>query len=99
MTTEQMIKHIRKIIWDLSGEKELQAERILTKLYKRRDRAARDLPTKTVESFNALSFIDAIKEGYIYQLVDGDWCYDSSRYGTASEALKALNDHLSRTCA
>ena len=54
MTTEQLIKHIRNIIWDLSGDKEEQAERILAKLYKRRDRG---VSAKKVETFKELSFI------------------------------------------
>lgn len=94
MTTEQLIKHIRNIIWDLSGDKEEQAESILAKLYKRRDRG---LSAKKVETFKELSFIEAKKEGLIYQLTDGDWCYDNTRYDTATDALKACNDHLRKT--
>lgn len=94
MTTEQLIKHIRNVIWDLSGDKEEQAERVLAKLYKRRDRG---VSAKKVETFKELSFIEAKKDGLIYQLTDGYLCYDNTRYDTATDALKACNDHLRKT--
>lgn len=52
---------------------------------------------KKVETFKELSFIEAKKDGLIYQLTDGYWCYDNTRYDTATDALKACNDHLRKT--
>lgn len=95
MTSELGIKLLRRSIWDLTGRKEMQAERVLTYLKKRVNRA-RGLVEKP-ECPKPMTFMEAIKLGYIRQQgnwKDAPWVFDNRIMPSASAALDEANRQL-----
>ncbi|OZS72210.1 hypothetical protein CHI95_23195 [Providencia rettgeri] len=95
MNSEQAIKNLRRTIWDLSGQKEAQAERVLAYLKVRvnRDKGLVVLP----HSPKPMTFMEAIKLGYIRQQgnwKDAPWVFDNRIMPSATAALDEANRHL-----
>lgn len=95
MTSEQGIKLLRRSIWDLSGRKEMQAERVLAYLKVRVNRA-KGLEVKP-PSPKSMTFMEEIKLGYIRQQgnwKDAPWVFDNRIMPSATAALDEANRHL-----
>ncbi|MFH6895744.1 hypothetical protein ACHCAL_17065 [Providencia huaxiensis] len=95
MNSEQAIKNLRRTIWDLSGQKEAQAERVLAYLKVRVNRAKGLVVVP--HSPKPMTFMEAIKLGYIRQQgnwKDAPWVFDNRIMPSASAALDEANRQL-----
>ncbi|QQK88455.1 hypothetical protein [Providencia phage PSTRCR_114] len=96
MNTQTMIKHVKKVVWDLTGDKEKQADRVLEYLLKRLNR---DSQRKQYQP--TLNFIQCKEHGYLMQTKDGYW-YDElqrRRFASSTEAVNSINQYLQDTAA
>lgn len=96
MNTQTMIKHVKKVVWDLTGEKEKQADRVLAYLLKRLNR---DSQRKQYQPM--LDFIQCKAQGYLVQTKDGYW-YDElqrKRFQCSAEVVASINQYLQDTAA
>lgn len=96
MTTNDLMKHFRKAIWDMQGAKEEQCERVLRYLSSRNSRGLKG-KRKIVTERTVYTFIEAKTEGLIYKSKDElSWIFDATRYESSTEALAALNASLTK---
>lgn len=96
MNTQAMIKHVKKVVWDLTGDKEKQADKVLEYLLKRLNRAR-----KLTQYQPKLNFIQCKEQGYLVQTKDGFW-YDDlqrKRFASSTEAVLSINQYLQDTAA
>lgn len=96
MNTELMIKYIKKVIWDLTGDKEKQADRVLEYLLKRLNRGS-----KRTQYQPTLNFIQCKEQGYLVQTKDGYWHDDlqRKRFTSSTKAVQSINQYLQETAA
>lgn len=96
MNTQLMIKHIKKVVWDLTGDKEKQADRVLAYLLTRLNRGSK----RTLYQ-PKLNFIQCKEQGYLVKTKDGYW-YDTlqrKRFTSSTEAVTSINQYLQDTAA
>lgn len=94
MTTSNLLKHFRNVIWDLDSSKEEQCERVIRYLSSRNSRGVKG-NRKVVTERESYTFIQAKIEGLIYKSKDElSWIFDATRYDSSSEALNALNESI-----
>lgn len=96
MATNDLMKHFRKVIWDMQGSKEARCERVLRYLSSRNSRGVKG-KRKVVTERTVYTFIEAKTEGLIYKSKDElSWIFDATRYASSIEALAALNASLNK---
>lgn len=89
-----MIKHIKKVVWDLTGDKEKQEDRVLEYLLQRLNRGS-----KRTQYQPKLNFIQCKEQGYLVQTKDGYW-YDDlqhKRFTSSAGAVQSINQYLQDT--
>lgn len=96
MNTQAMIKHIKKVVWDLTGDKEKQADRVLGYLLKRLNRRV------VRRQFQPeLNFIQCTGHGYLVKTKDDYWycTLQRKRFTNSTDAVCSINQYLKDTAA
>lgn len=91
--TRKLLKHFKHAVWDLTGEREERTDKVIKYLQNRLNRHL----VKDTNVVN-LTFIQALKRGYIRQAIDKWWIVDvcGCKKRTVQEALSILNEHLNK---
>ncbi|UGC97790.1 hypersensitive-induced response protein 4 [Proteus phage 309] len=93
VSTRKLLKRFKPVVWDLTGEREERIDKVIKYLQNRLNRHL----VKSTNVIN-LTFIQALKMGYIRQATNKWWIVDvcGCKKRTVHEALSILNEHLNK---